>query len=185
MEKKTDRRILRTKRNIREAFVKLIAEKSIADITVTDIAKLADIDRKTFYLHYDNVTDVYQEFEDEVAERLESLLAESEDTDFFSFFSGLNQIMEDNIAFYNIIAKNGTYTVLINRSTDLLFKKLCGKYLKNERKTSPEMLTRLHYASSGIIGVYVDWLRSDKEITLEQLSDSLSEITASLLKNKN
>lgn len=43
MDKKIDRRVLKTKRAIYNAFVELLSEKEINHITITDISKKADI----------------------------------------------------------------------------------------------------------------------------------------------
>lgn len=50
---KTDPRIRRTKAAIREAFVQLMEKKEYEAITVTDISEGAQINRKTFYAHYE------------------------------------------------------------------------------------------------------------------------------------
>ena len=54
--KKIDRRQVRTKRRIRDAFMELIMEKPMEKLTIKELAERADIDRKTFYLHYDSHT---------------------------------------------------------------------------------------------------------------------------------
>ena len=56
--KKVDRRIVRTRKAIMDAFDQLAAEKSIDKITVSAIVRIADIDRKTFYLHYSSINDL-------------------------------------------------------------------------------------------------------------------------------
>ena len=65
--KKIDRRVMKTKKSIRKAFILLINKKDLNDITITELSNLADIDRKTFYLHYETVNDVYKELEAEVS----------------------------------------------------------------------------------------------------------------------
>ena len=54
-----------TEENIKTAFLELIQEKDIDDITISDIARKACIDRTTFYRHqlsiYDLVTSMTQE----------------------------------------------------------------------------------------------------------------------------
>lgn len=57
-DEKTDLRILRTKRAIREAFLKLVSEKGFDHITVKDITDEAMISRNTFYLHYSDKFDL-------------------------------------------------------------------------------------------------------------------------------
>jgi AcrR family transcriptional regulator len=52
MLKKTDLRVIRTKKMIKESFIDLIQEKGYESITIRDIADHALINRATFYLHY-------------------------------------------------------------------------------------------------------------------------------------
>ncbi len=54
MSEKVDLRIVKTKRNIKEAFVQLLNEKDFLSITVQDILDRALINRSTFYRHYED-----------------------------------------------------------------------------------------------------------------------------------
>ena len=47
-----DRRVIKTKRAIKKAFFALLAEKDLNDISVTDISRIAEINRKTV-IQYD------------------------------------------------------------------------------------------------------------------------------------
>lgn len=58
-----DKRIERTKKFILDALSQLLEEKKIEDISVTELCKKADINRSTFYLHYDSVVDACKEVE--------------------------------------------------------------------------------------------------------------------------
>lgn len=68
-EKVVDRRVRKTKRQLRLALMKLMADKSIKDISVRELAAIADINRGTFYIHYKDVYDLLSSLEDELAER--------------------------------------------------------------------------------------------------------------------
>jgi AcrR family transcriptional regulator len=50
--KRPDRRIERTRRNLKEALLVLVLEKGYETVTVQEITHKADISRTTFYLHY-------------------------------------------------------------------------------------------------------------------------------------
>ena len=50
-----DRRIVRSRNAILSAFEHLLMEKPLADITVSAIAREANVDRKTFYVHFGTV----------------------------------------------------------------------------------------------------------------------------------
>ena len=69
---RTDRRVVRTKRSIRMALTKLLASKPLGEITVTELCKAADINRKTFYNYYSDVSMVVDEIEDEIAQEFAS-----------------------------------------------------------------------------------------------------------------
>lgn len=50
-----DRRVARTRRSIMGAFERLVTEHGVKGLTVSAIAKEADIDRKTFYTHFGSI----------------------------------------------------------------------------------------------------------------------------------
>ncbi len=51
-----DRRVVRSRRAIVQAFEQLLAERPLHKITVSAIAQRADVDRKTFYQHFGSVS---------------------------------------------------------------------------------------------------------------------------------
>ena len=63
-----DRRVARTKAAVHAAVLKLVQERAFDKVTVAAVAREADIDRKTFYLHYASVDDVVDEIVREEAE---------------------------------------------------------------------------------------------------------------------
>lgn len=77
---KTDKRIIRTKSSLHEALCSLLMEKPSAEITVKELAEKADINRKTFYIHYESVDDVlnewFWEFVNTMTEEIKSIHAE-------------------------------------------------------------------------------------------------------------
>ena len=57
MAEKMDRRVRKTKAQLREGLARLMQKKSIKEISVKELVDEVDINRSTFYLHY---TDIYQ-----------------------------------------------------------------------------------------------------------------------------
>ena len=52
---KTDRRVSKTRNAITNTLLKLMEEKPLSEITVSELTELADVNRKTFYNHYENM----------------------------------------------------------------------------------------------------------------------------------
>ena len=63
-----------TKENIKKAFIKLIKDKGFDSLTVSDLAREANINRGTFYLHYLDKYDLLDQLEKDVIEDLEEIL---------------------------------------------------------------------------------------------------------------
>jgi len=60
-DKKHDRRIKRTRRSLSEALMSLIQEKRFDDITVQNVIDRADVGRSTFYSHFRDKEDLFQQ----------------------------------------------------------------------------------------------------------------------------
>ena len=60
MNKKTDRRVLRTREVLSNALVDLILEKGYEKITVQNIIDQANIGRSTFYDHFQDKQDLLE-----------------------------------------------------------------------------------------------------------------------------
>ena len=58
-----DRRVKKTKRQLRLALMELMCEKPQKHISVRELAERADINRGTFYIHYKDVSDLLQQLE--------------------------------------------------------------------------------------------------------------------------
>mgnify|MGYP002921717934 CR=1 FL=1 len=74
--RKTDRRTLYTRMVVKESLLKLLAEKDYGDITVADICREAELNRGTFYLHYNNILQVVEELFDDALKNMHSVLAQ-------------------------------------------------------------------------------------------------------------
>ena len=61
MAEKMDRRVRKTKAQLREGLARLMQKKSIKEISVKELVDEVDINRSTFYLHYETMDDLLQE----------------------------------------------------------------------------------------------------------------------------
>lgn len=65
---KSDPRVRHTKERVRKALFQLLREKNFSQITVTEICRLAEINRTTFYKHYLDMNDLLEKTEDDILE---------------------------------------------------------------------------------------------------------------------
>ena len=116
-----DRRVKKTKRQLRLALMELMCEKPQKHISVRELAERADINRGTFYIHYKDVSDLLQQLEDEMAERLSEMCcrhARNTEIDSYPFLTDLYGFMLDNAD----ICK-----VLLGTNGDIAYRqRICG-----------------------------------------------------------
>lgn len=180
-----DRRVLRTRKAINNAFDKLIAEKSIDKITVSAIAREADIDRKTFYLHYKSVNDLVSRKTGEILERIADVLVKAgENTTPMErvhiSLTELNKILTEKLDLYSNLA--------LSLSTDQVFEYFV-------RAAEPSMmqpgfvpqsiigkpgLMHQQFFLAGALSLYTIWLRSDHEQPIETVSNAIEESIATI-----
>ena len=64
-EREESRRVLMTKRLLKEALLELLDEKPLEEISVAELCRRADVQRATFYNHYAIVEDLYNDLKRE------------------------------------------------------------------------------------------------------------------------
>ena len=63
--RKVNIRTLKTKKRIKKEFLNLLKNKSFDLVNVVEIAKLCNINRNTFYLHYKSINDLFFSLKEE------------------------------------------------------------------------------------------------------------------------
>lgn len=173
--KRPDRRIVKTRRAIRNALAELLTQKEIGNITVKDISELADINRKTFYNYYSGVDQVVDEIENEVASSFEKALAGIDRNRFFDepkvIYDRLNDIINDDLEFYGQLLKMNGNVSLVAKVAELLKEKVKLSLAEQFSLEYPMLDIALDYSIYGMVRVYQNWFNSDQNVPLERLSE--------------
>ena len=100
MQKKTDRRVRKTKSQLRKGLAHLMKEKSIGEITVKELVDEVDINRSTFYLHYSDIPTLLREIENEMMDEMKRAIhdhpIDRENDSAFSFIKDIFQVLDRN-----------------------------------------------------------------------------------------
>lgn len=178
--KKQDRRINKTQNSIRNAVITLIQDKDISQITVKELAETADINRKTFYMHYSNIEEVLDQIENEIIEKLIKILNEHdffhEKVDGYAFFSSLNDVINEDFDLFQKLIRANSYNFLLVKVKKILKDNIIER-LQTKLDKSKEMLNLYaEFASSGIMSMYIEWFNSDSNVSLDELAEGASNI---------
>ena len=91
-----DRRLRRTRERLRESLLELLGEKDIRAVTVKELTDRADVNRGTFYSHYQDIYDMLDQLEAEVFGEFTALLDAYTQAD---LERGLEPILRDVFCF--------------------------------------------------------------------------------------
>ena len=67
-----DKRILKTKKNLKSSLIKILSEKPFEKTTVKEICKKAKTTRMTFYTHYDDKYDLLDAISEDIIKKAQN-----------------------------------------------------------------------------------------------------------------
>ncbi|MCI7263775.1 MAG: TetR/AcrR family transcriptional regulator [Otoolea sp.] len=175
-----DRRVRKTRRILRECLTRLLKEKKIQDITVRELADMADINRGTFYLHYKDVFDLLEQIEQELTEELEDILDHHSVDELLSrpslLFSDLYPTVQENADIITIlIGENGDLN-FVNRIKAILRDRCLKKWLTSNYSCSTDLLEAYSaFIISGCVGIVQYWLETGMKESPEQMAKATED----------
>ncbi len=180
-EEPLDRRVRKTRRQLRECLIALLKQKKVQEITVKEITDMADLNRGTFYLHYKDVFDLLEKTEAELLDEFNQLLlrhdAEELRSHSSSFFSDVFSLVAPNADLIEIlIGENGDLN-FVNRLKRLIREKTLREWTALYQAANPAVFDAyLSYMVSGCLGLVQYWLQSGRRETPQQMAELTRDI---------
>lgn len=172
---KLDRRIIKTRKAILEAFDRMISNGDMLKITVSAIAREANIDRKTFYSHFSSIADLANKKTEQAIERvLKALKAKGKDKtpaeQLHIILEEVNTILlENTVAYANIATHFSTEQMrtYFDQAVDSAFEHVG---IERNTETNDTFWLRLKFYRAGSWALYAEWLKSDRTQPIEEIS---------------
>ncbi|QCZ46834.1 TetR/AcrR family transcriptional regulator [Levilactobacillus brevis] len=172
-----DRRIRKTKDVITTTLITLLQTTPLEKITVSKIVELADISRSTFYAHYNDVFDLYNQMIHEslvdLMNRLEASYPVDEEPDFLDFVTETVDYISDNVALFRSFVKYNNLTV-INELKDLFVNKVIA--VEHQDGNDLQVHFNIVWCVSGTIGIILEWLDNDLQPPKEDVIKGVTNI---------
>lgn len=180
-EKKTDRRVIKTKRAIRNAFAQLLAQKDINDVTITDVANLADVNRKTVYNYYAGTYEILDEMENDLVAAFSAVLGELERKDIaspYEIFHKLTEVINADFDFYSkLIGIDANFQ--LTRKLATMLRVRINRILSEKIPDRNKANLISDYVTSGMLVAYRGWFHSDRSQSLEEFSREVGTLVFS------
>lgn len=171
----TDPRILRTRQLIKDAFVELLEETDLQQITVNRLAERATINRVTFYLHFRDIPDMLEKMANDMIDDISTVFRKtptehtSSEENSWEILENLLQHIADHSNFYKNFLTSKKVPIFRDRLTLFLREKIVTKIDESGRRVQLTEIVKedilIWYETSALIGTIVSWLQNDMPYT--------------------
>lgn len=180
--KKVDARIERSRSLIIEAFERLVTEQPFEKLTVSAIAREAQVDRKTFYQHFGSIEGVIKAIGDDtvtgIVDEVELELSQHKidpsNTEELShaFFAAVNEALSSNmlvnIALFEVLPNE----VLISHLRAPLERELISRNLITIDVPEETRSYYFAFVLGGILAAYRTWMKNGSDpFKLDEVAD--------------
>lgn len=152
-----------SKTAIREAMLELLGEKNINKISVQDIVTRAGVNRSTFYAHYQDIGDLMEKIEEDMAGPLSSeMYADGATADTIFGLTELSRMVayfRENRIFYATFFLTSSESRIVQESAHLMRHRFIEPQLQKANQfTKEEYDFQFEFCTSGFFGVICKWL---------------------------
>ncbi|WP_407890035.1 TetR/AcrR family transcriptional regulator [Levilactobacillus sp. N40-8-2] len=165
-----DLRVQKTINGIYAAFEGLICEKDYEKITVTELAKRAQINKKTFYRYYPTLDDLLAEMQARYSQDYLQVVGE------FKYPQDLEKSVRSFIEYsaqqgeaYDKITCSGTYVGIRQQMIDQVMHQTWDASPEFSRLTAWQQRILLNFIQNTGLEIYKQWVATKKQAPMEEV----------------
>jgi AcrR family transcriptional regulator len=173
--RKPDQRIERTRERLGNAFVALIHEKPIEDVTVQDVLDRAAVGRSTFYLHFRDKNDLLLSQLEKFLEIMSTLLCVyKEDSNRVVPVAEIFAHIETQKKLYQILADAGRLSDFLELAQRYFARGIKQRLIDSKRISKlsrPNLDARAYALAGGLLSLLRWWLENDAKESPQAMDD--------------
>jgi AcrR family transcriptional regulator len=173
-----DRRVRKTKRALREGLAELMVDNELRNITVRELTDKVDIHRATFYVHYKDIYDLYNQMEDALVNELDEIIFSNYTPQAREMFSKVLDYILENKNICRMIFSNNAKNAFLDRLNATLKKMNLEDMLKRNGlpKADEKIEFYVQYNHMGCLSIISRWVETDFRCPKDELVELLTEI---------
>src|SRR5699024_126606 len=174
---KNNRRTLYTLQAIKKAFLQLLETNELRKITVSQICRKADINRGTFYLHYENPLALFHQIENELLAEIRPLLASRPQEALAAWLKRLLLVLSQHETVSRIILKNYQAGTMISAVFSEVHDQVIDEFRATYTSDNKAILEYyFDYFVQGCVGVILTWFERKQNISIDELTQVLTNV---------
>ncbi len=161
-------RVEKTKKDIREETLRLLRKNTLQGVTVKDITSNLGLSRSTFYLHYENVSDVIDDVENIIISDLSRIIFKHSSGNYLEGLYETGNYLKDNAAKIQTVVdvSQSHFTYKIKKTFEPIVVQTIAPHLRGDERTKKYIGIFLFSAG---VGVFRAWCDSGYEVPIEDL----------------
>ena len=183
MAHKTDRLVERTRNAILKAFKEMIIEKDFNDITIKELAQRANINRKTFYLHYESMDEILFDLSLELSDRIVASLlqrdffkTEKDEDQFNILIDAISDTINSDYPLASKLITNESYH-FFSRDIKNLVKEYFISKIASKSDLDPQRMSLIgDYIASGLAKLLKEWFINPGDLSIHDIATLASKI---------
>ena len=172
--KSLDRRARMTREILKQSLIELMKTKPIHEISIKKICETADINRSTFYHHYDSQFELFDDILNDIGYQIIQIVKKHHKSD-----DWMKQILLE--AFCYIETNRDTILVILSENSGFSVGERLTGYVETFVNTSLEASSEIakysvQFAVAGMTSVVWQWLNTEKRLSPEELANMVSAL---------
>ena len=180
---KTDLRVRYTKEIIQTSFLALLEKKSLSKITVKEVCDQAQINRGTFYKHYQNCYDLMDEIKAAALVKFDTLLATATTSDAQLLLLIILRSLQNHKKLFTILSDNHMDHQFVENLMRCYFQHTelwpAEKLVSHWTQEPYQTIARTFLAGGCSSGISY-WLQSGMQESPEQLTEEITLLADAL-----
>lgn len=165
-----NRRVRMTKKLLKDAIIELLETRSLDRITVTDICAAADVNRSTFYAHYEDVRQLLREIENDMLGHVPILpipYASQPEQQGIEPLTEFLRYVQGNERLYRVMLMRRDGGEFFNRAVSAMVEAA-----RQSGEIGDERLARYDcaYRLNGTIGIIREWIEDGFPLSPEEMA---------------
>lgn len=190
MNSKAEQQVAKTDRKIREAFISLMEEEGFQNIRIKEIVTRAEINRGTFYLHYEDKYDLLDHVEQDMIRGFIELGDQAQDNLWQKNIDLSGALLPYFRSFTEYVRANGKlFILLLGQNGDPTFSNRLMQTIQNfwnDRLLAAHFTVPAHYAlavlSGSMISLIDEWVKDGFQEDIEEFIQISIKILQGILK---
>ncbi len=185
---KHDHRVQYTKHILKETLIKILKKQPINKITIKNLCEKANLNRSTFYSHYNDQYDLLKQIENEFFNDIKFYLKkyqlENNQAEFVAILTHIFTYIKDNKELSKILLTHNDFIALQKKIMLLIQEQTISEWrLQIQDKNHANYI--YIFTITGSIGVLQQWLKNDLEEPPEEIAHIITNYIYASKKNYN